>query len=419
MSRRQLVVYEADPAAPGGGRMYGLDPNNATAIGIPAFSSGPVTPTVGTVTGEAFLNTTSGQAVVWNGARWNAIVPTTIASYPSDSAILSDNVAAAGTYATSTATGNFFIRFDQAGTLKWRQIGIAHYATQAGMLADNPADGTMAYALDVDLFFAYKNGQWHPESELLMPEATLLGLAPGVIGQRGIATDTGRNFTWTGTAWVGDPFRTYATQAALFADLTPPVGVIATAQDTSLVFMKGQAGWQGVNVAGSAPVGEVIMFPSLTPPANFLLCDGSTFNATAFPQLATVLGGNTLPDLRGQFIRGASATRAPLSAEAQATARPTTDFTGRTNNTGGHHHAITAAAGTKLDVWYSDQAARAHGIWPADSNWGDGATRTVGQSHQIVQAAGAHEHTVSINGGGDAETRPANIALAFHIRAAL
>jgi hypothetical protein len=36
-----------------------------------------------------------------------------------------------------------------------------------------------------------------------------------------------------------------------------------------------------------------------------------------------------------------------------------------------------------------------------------------------MNADGAHTHSVTINGGGDAETRPANIALAYHIRAAL
>jgi hypothetical protein len=412
MSQRQLVIYEADPAAPGGGRMYGLDPNQATGIGIPAFTSGPVTPTVGTTTGQAFLNTTSGQAVVWDGARWNPIIPATITTYPTDAAILGDTAATPGTYAFATSTGNFFVRFNQAGTNKWRQIGIAHYATQAGMLADSPADGTFAYALDVDLFFAYKNGQWHPESELLAPEATLLGLAPGVAGQRGIATDTGRNFTWTGTAWAGDPFRTYATQAALLADLTPPLGVIATAQDTSLVFMKGQVGWQGVNVAGSAPVGEIIMFPSLTPPANFLLCDGSTFNATAFPQLNTVLGGNRLPDLRGKFIRGASATRAPLSSEAQATARPTNNFTGDAASAGSHTHVL----------WQRRMAHYSgHGYSSVSQTASEGinAGGAVTVDGRHMNADGAHTHSVTINGGGDAETRPANIALAYHIRAAL
>lgn len=34
--------------------------------------------------------------------------------------------------------------------------------------------------------------------------------------------------------------------------------------------------------------------------APWLLCDGSTFNATTYPVLNTILGGNTLPDFRGR-----------------------------------------------------------------------------------------------------------------------
>ena len=33
----------------------------------------------------------------------------------------------------------------------------------------------------------------------------------------------------------------------------------------------------------------------------YLVCDGSTFNATTYPALNAMLGGNTLPDLRGRL----------------------------------------------------------------------------------------------------------------------
>ena len=48
-------------------------------------------------------------------------------------------------------------------------------------------------------------------------------------------------------------------------------------------------------------------------PAGALLCDGSTFSATSYPKLNTHLGGNQLPDLRGRFLMGASATYPLLS----------------------------------------------------------------------------------------------------------
>lgn len=60
------------------------------------------------------------------------------------------------------------------------------------------------------------------------------------------------------------------------------------------------------NVAGGevVPIGSIQAFYSNTIPVGYLLCDGSTFNATEYPDLYTFLGSNTLPDLRGYFLRG-------------------------------------------------------------------------------------------------------------------
>jgi len=55
----------------------------------------------------------------------------------------------------------------------------------------------------------------------------------------------------------------------------------------------------------------------------FLLCDGSTFNAVTYPILNVILGGNTLPDLRG-------ATRYTLNG---GTSRITTAGSGLDGNT--------------------------------------------------------------------------------------
>lgn len=54
------------------------------------------------------------------------------------------------------------------------------------------------------------------------------------------------------------------------------------------------------------PVGSVTAFMGATAPMGWLLCDGSTFDETEYPQLYSVLGTNTVPDLRGEFLRGAN-----------------------------------------------------------------------------------------------------------------
>ncbi|EED9388830.1 tail fiber protein [Salmonella enterica subsp. enterica] len=56
---------------------------------------------------------------------------------------------------------------------------------------------------------------------------------------------------------------------------------------------------------GSAlPVGVPVPWPSATPPAGWLKCNGSSFTAAQYPQLALAYPSLKLPDLRGEFIRG-------------------------------------------------------------------------------------------------------------------
>ncbi|CDL29425.1 phage tail protein [Escherichia coli] len=56
---------------------------------------------------------------------------------------------------------------------------------------------------------------------------------------------------------------------------------------------------------GSAlPVGVPVPWPSATPPAGWLKCNGAAFSSEMYPNLAKVYPTNKLPDLRGEFIRG-------------------------------------------------------------------------------------------------------------------
>lgn len=52
------------------------------------------------------------------------------------------------------------------------------------------------------------------------------------------------------------------------------------------------------------PVGAPIPWPRATPPTGFLLVNGQSFNLAAYPKLAQAYPSGTLPDLRGEFIRG-------------------------------------------------------------------------------------------------------------------
>jgi microcystin-dependent protein len=96
----------------------------------------------------------------------------------------------------------------------------------------------------------------------------------------------------------------------------------------------------------------------------YLNCDGTTFSSATYPQLAVIMGGNTLPDTRGRF-------RLALN---QGTGRVTTANGGVDGNTnyavgGAPNHTLTVAelptgiqsAGTSpsANVVFSNQAPQA------------------------------------------------------------
>jgi hypothetical protein len=54
----------------------------------------------------------------------------------------------------------------------------------------------------------------------------------------------------------------------------------------------------------SIPVGIPLPWPIPTPPAGWMKCNGAAFNKSAYPLLALVYTSGSLPDLRGEFIRG-------------------------------------------------------------------------------------------------------------------
>jgi len=163
------------------------------------------------------------------------------------------------------------------------------------------------------------------------------------------------------------------------------------------------------------PIGSMMMWPSAVAPAGWLLCDGSAFTAAAYPELAKVLPGLKLPDMRGAYPRGAglngngtwgSAANATLGRQEDATARPKTAFTATTNTAGAHTHSLQLRASNNsqnLINWDRASASTAStGWWQADG----GATNE----------AGGHTHVVTIDGGGDSETRPKTILLGFIIK---
>ena len=117
-----------------------------------------------------------------------------------------------------------------------------------------------------------------------------------------------------------------------------------TSGPTATVNVYDGAGW---NPMGGSPIGSIIMYPNITPPAGYLLCDGSTIDATAHPRLAALFSGagGKLPDLTDQFVRGAS-SNADVTGSIKhndTTRRPRQSaFTGNTSEHMGHHHTASS-----------------------------------------------------------------------------
>ena len=126
----------------------------------------------------------------------------------------------------------------------------------------------------------------------------------------------------SGGMWTYKPALNYNTPSAVFhngglwfcraangPDTQVP-GVVEPGTNTDywidfIEFLSGSGSGGG---GFGTPVGTVIMFHGVAAPDGYFVCDGRAFNVAAYPQLAAVLGGGTLPDLRGQFVRGSDPT---------------------------------------------------------------------------------------------------------------
>lgn len=52
------------------------------------------------------------------------------------------------------------------------------------------------------------------------------------------------------------------------------------------------------------PIGTIQMWPTASPPADWLICDGSAFDSGVYPDLSSLLGGSFLPNFSGRFPIG-------------------------------------------------------------------------------------------------------------------
>lgn len=174
------------------------------------------------------------------------------------------------------------------------------------------------------------------------------------------------------------------------------------------------------DIVSSYPIGAPIPWPTDTPPNGYALMEGQTFDTAAYPKLAVAYPSGTIPDMRGQTIKGKPSGRAVLSAEADGIkshthgasasntdlgtkttssfdygTKTTSSFdygTKTSNNTGAHTHSLSGSTNTA--------GAHSHtsALYAGDSNSpGTGAARgSAGSGNTLgTSSSGAHSHSIS------------------------
>lgn len=168
-------------------------------------------------------------------------------------------------------------------------------------------------------------------------------------------------------------------------------------------------GWHYYNTSTSAwellrsgpPVGSISMWYTGTPPTDWLICDGTTFSATDYPDLNTLLGGNTLPDLKG---------RMPVGVGQQSNTK--WDSTAETYTADGTDFALADSGGTedhKLTV--AELASHTH-TQIVDRNTSDDFDTTGGNSGGVRNH---NSQTTATGGDGAHNNLPPYLALNFII----
>lgn len=157
------------------------------------------------------------------------------------------------------------------------------------------------------------------------------------------------------------------------------------------------------------PVGSVIAYAgsltALSP--DYRVCDGASFEAAKYPVLWRIIGdvwgkaagvaGGRLPDLRGMFLRGVSHPSQVGRRQDWSTAMPSPPFITSDESNRHTHQASSTGHSQSGGGWAS----------------GDDRGLSPNGGVTIFPNTQGHTHTVL---GGDAETRPTNVAVYWVIR---
>lgn len=172
----------------------------------------------------------------------------------------------------------------------------------------------------------------------------------------------------------------------------------------------------------NGPVGSIIATGSLTPPTGYLYANGSAVSRTTYSELFKVIGttygtgdGSTtfnLPDLRGVFARGAGSQTIGAETYSATLGQKQNDATAK-NGLGitdpGHSHQYDMSG-----------SGNSNSLWHPNPNNGSGSNSFASALYNDAFYGRFSNHIISSGSNvylnnGDAETCPANVAVAYHI----
>ena len=153
-------------------------------------------------------------------------------------------------------------------------------------------------------------------------------------------------------------------------------------------------------------IGCIMIWPTLNIPTNWLKCKGKAVSQTLFPQLYSIM--NTVPDLRGVFIRG-FANSSGIDSNRTLSSQQDDSFASYTHTMsqgGNHNHANGIICTSSFGTW---------GIQgPFDRTISFSGGTNVNNTQGLTGTDGLHAHTINTTGG--TEIRPKNVALIYIIK---
>ena len=170
------------------------------------------------------------------------------------------------------------------------------------------------------------------------------------------------------------------------------------------------------------PAGTVTPYAGASAPLGWLLCDGSSFSAGTYPELAVALGGTTLPDLRGCVVAGLDNMG---GSSANRITNPQADTLGgfygeeeitldlaemplHDHNVGASHNLTIGSSGSHTHTGGSTDFAGNHrhsnGAQYNGSAEGGGGDCEMCPSN--TGFAGNHQHTFTVGSGGSNHSHP-------------